>query len=40
VLSDWDAAATPARLEVLRLQQGPTGLQLQRLPLAQIRQNG
>jgi len=40
VLSDWDAAATPARLEVLRLQQGPTGLQLQRLPLAQIHQGG
>ena len=40
VLSDWDAAATPARLEVLRLQQGPTGLQLQRLPLARIRQGG
>lgn len=35
VLSDWDAAATPARAEVLRLQWQPTGVQLQRLPLDQ-----
>jgi UDP-2,3-diacylglucosamine hydrolase len=40
VLSDWDAAATPARAEVLRLQLEPTGVQMQRLPLAQIRQAG
>lgn len=36
VLSDWDAAATPPRAEVLRLTAHPDGadLQVQRLPVA------
>lgn len=32
VLSDWDAAATPPRSEVLRLSQDATGARMQRLP--------
>jgi len=38
VLSDWDAAATPSRAEVLRLYQpGPTGaVQIRRLPAGDI----
>ena len=35
VLSDWDATATPARAEVLRLSLSDTGCTLQRLSVAQ-----